>query len=432
MLLLGTGGSAQEAASPSKSKDDMMELYGLFVDTIEQIEHNYVKQVDRKELIENALRGLLTELDDYSSFLTQDDWKQFRKSIESYTGIGIQVGFDPKTGRMSVMAPLVGSPAYKAGVMAGDIILQVDGQSTENWTMEKAVEALSGRPGTEVKLELLHSGRDKPESVTVRREIIELPSVLGGKRKPDDSWDFMLDPEQKIGYIRLASFSASTKDDLKKALDELTAQGMKGLILDLRDNPGGYLSQAVEISDLFLDGGRIVSTRGRNTPEKVYDATRQGTYEGFPIIVIVNQNSASASEILAAALQDHQRAKVVGQRTWGKGSVQNIMELDGGRNVLRLTVATYWRPSGKNIHRFRESKPDDEWGVSPDPGLEVKVEGRDYVKWAQGRLARDMVSSHNPATPELAQPLEDKPLEKALEVLKADLAAPKPEPGKSP
>jgi carboxyl-terminal processing protease len=414
------------SAPADKPRDEMMELYGLFVDAVEAVETHYVKPVDRKQLVESALKSMLSNLDDYSSYMSQNDWRQFRKDVEgTFTGIGVQVDVDFNARRPKIIAPLVGSPAYKAGVMAGDIILEIDGKDTENWTRDQIVEALIGRPGTEVTIRVLHTASTTPVDLTVNRAIIETPSVLGDLRKPDDAWDFMLDKDKKIGYIRLVSFVPTVAQHLKEAIDELKAQGMKALILDLRDNPGGLLSQAVEVSDLFIDGGRIVSTKGRNTQERTYDAQKDGTYDGFPMAVLVNGQSASASEIVAAALQDHKRAHVVGSRTWGKGSVQNILPLDNGNSILRLTIATYWRPSGKNIHRFRDSKESDEWGVNPDPGLEVKIEGRDFVRWFRARQERDMLSSHNPpADGKPAPKLEDKALQTALDTLAKDLNSP--------
>jgi carboxyl-terminal processing protease len=175
----------------------------------------------------------------------------------------------------------------------------------------------------------------------------------------------------------------------------LQKEGMKGLILDLRDDPGGLLSAAVEISDLFVEEGKIVSTRGRNTTEKTFEAHKEGTFTGFPMAVLVNHNSASASEILAACLQDHDRAVVIGERSFGKGSVQNILDLEDGNSVLKLTVATYWRPSGKNIHRFKNAKETDEWGVTPNPGLELKLSREEYHDWYLARRERDFISSRN-------------------------------------
>jgi carboxyl-terminal processing protease len=252
---------------------------------------------------------------------------------------------------------------------------------------------------------VLHEGSEEPESITITRAVIDVPSVLGDRRKPDDRWDFLLDPNQKIGYIRITSFIQNTAEDLKKVLDELKEQGLKGLILDLRDDPGGLLSAAVEVSDLFLDKGEIVSTKGRNTSPKTYLAQKDSPYEELPLVLLVNQNSASASEIVSAALQDHHRATVVGQRSYGKGSVQNIFDLDDGKSVLKLTVASYYRPSGENIHRFRHSKTSDKWGVAPDKEGEVKLGPSEYFRWAFARRERDLATGlrRAPASPPDAQ-----------------------------
>ena len=278
-----------------------------------------------------------------------------------------------RAGRLRVIAPMVNTPAYEAGILAGDQIVEIDGQSAEGMSPDKAAEFLMGRPGTDVKLSVLHEGSEDPEPISITRAIIEVPTVIGDRRKPDDRWDFMLDKDKKIGYIRIVTFSQNTPDELKKALEQLKEEGAKGLIVDLRDDPGGLLSAAVEISDMFLDSGEIVSTKGRNTPHGGTTLKRTALYEDLPMAVIVNQNSASASEILAAALQDHKRAVIVGQRSYGKGSVQNIIDLDGGKSVLKLTVASYYRPSGENIHRFKNAKTSDKWGVSPNPDAEGRA-----------------------------------------------------------
>jgi len=432
-----------QATHGAKPKDEMMELYGLFVDAVEQVESHYVRPVDRRELLESALKGMLQNLDPHSSFINTSEWKQFKKQIEGrFGGIGIQVGMDQETNRLKVIAPMVGTPAYQGGVLAADVIMEIDGNSTEGMSTEKAVEILTGRPGTPVTLTVLHEGDEKTEKITLNRAIIDVPSVLGDTRKADDRWDFMLDKVNKIGYVRISSFIPNTTEEIKKALAELTADGMRGLILDLRDNPGGLLNAAVEISDLFVADERIVSTKGRNFSGKTYDGQKEGTYGDFPMVVLVNQNSASAAEIVSACLQDDHRAKVIGQRTYGKGSVQNIIELEDGNSVLKLTVATYQRPSGKNIHRFKNAKESDEWGVSPDPGLEVKVTGRDYVNWFLGRRDRDSLSHarrpRNAPEKEKAAPKDkdadadeapgkpfvDRVLNKAVEVIKDELKEP--------
>ena len=298
----------------------MSELYGVFVDAVEQVQQNYVRPVTRRELMESALRGMLSDLDPHSTYINTSQWKTFRKQIEGkFGGVGMTVEVDEDSKMLKVVAPMVGTPAYAAGVMAGDIILDIDGKTTEGMTIDKAVDALQGQPGTPVKLNILHDDTDKREVITVTRANIEVPSVMGDRRKPNDEWDFMLDKDKKIGYIRITNFIQDTTDHVKDALDELKKDGMKGLILDLRDDPGGLLSAAVEISDLFVEDGKIVSTRGRNVVEKTFEAHKEGTYTGFPMAVLVNHNSASASEILSACLQDHDRAVVIGERSFGKG-----------------------------------------------------------------------------------------------------------------
>ena len=391
-----------QASSNAKPKDEMLELYGMFVDAVEKVETNYVRPVSRRELLETALDGMLQNLDAHSSFINTGEWRQFRRQIEGkFGGIGIQVGLDEESGRLRVIAPMVGTPAYEAGILAGDQIVEIEGQSAEGMNPDKAAEFLMGRPGTDVKLSVLHEGSEDPEPLTITRAIIEVPTVISDRRKPDDQFDFMLDKDKKIGYIRVTTFSQNTAEELKKALDQLKEDGVRGLVLDLRDDPGGLLSAAVEVADMFLEKGEIVTTRGRNTAAKKFEAQKDGLYEDLPMVVLVNQNSASASEIVSAALQDHKRAEIVGQRSYGKGSVQNIIDLDGGNSVLKLTVASYFRPSGENIHKFKNAKNSDKWGVTPDKGAEVKLPNSEYVRWFIARRERDLESAakgHRKAT----------------------------------
>ena len=371
--------------------------------------------------MESALRGMLSDLDPHSAYINTSQWKSFKRQIEGkFGGLGITVEIDDETKRLQVVAPMVGTPAYAGGILAGDLILEIDGTSTEGMTIDKAVETLQGQPGTPVKLQVLHEDNEKAETLTLTRAIIDVPSVMGDKRKADDTWDFMLDPAKKVGYIRITNFIQNTTDEVKAALKDLEAQGMKSLILDLRDDPGGLLTAAVDISDLFVEDGKIVSTKGRNTAERTYEAHKEGTYSGFPMAVLVNHNSASASEILSACLQDHGRAVVIGERSFGKGSVQNILDLEDGNSVLKLTVATYWRPSGKNIHRDKKAKETDDWGVSPSPGQEVKLSRDEYHDWYMARRERDYVSSRTrpkakpDAKKEEPKPFVDKQLDKAV------------------
>lgn len=398
----------------AREKDEVMELYGLFVDAVEQVEQNYVKPVSRRDLIEGALRGMCEVLDQHSSYINTRGWKQFKKQLEgSFGGIGIQVNVDEETGRLKVIAPMVGTPAYEAGVLAGDLIVDVEGKTTEGMTLDQAVEVLQGRPGTPVALKVLHPGAKEPVELKMNRAIIDVPTILADHRNADDKPDYIFNKEDKIGYVRITNFNQRTPEELTKVLDELKAEGMLGLILDLRDNPGGLLSAAVAVSDLFIEEGDIVTTKGRNVEDKSYKATKSGTYTGFPMAVLVNGNSASASEIVSACLQDHKRAVVIGSRSFGKGSVQNIMELEDGESVLKLTVATYWRPSGKNIHRFEDAKETDEWGVSPDPNFEITLSPKEYRDWATARRDRDLLSKANKPV-DAEKPLDDKVLAKAV------------------
>ncbi|MGD9722067.1 MAG: S41 family peptidase [Pirellulales bacterium] len=388
------------ADEPKKPTDEEYELYQIFADTIDQVERNYVKDISRRELMEAAIQGVLGKLDPYSNYISPDDIGRFKSTVESqFGGIGIQIGVE--NGQLKVISPLVGTPAYRAGLESGDLILEIDGQSTENVQIDEAVKRLKGEAGSKVSLSVRHVASGKRETLNITREWVHIDTVLGHHRLPNDAWDFMLDHDKKIGYVRITAFSRDTAQDLKKALVELKAEGLKGLIVDLRFNPGGLLTSAIEVSDLFIADGKIVSTKGRNTPERSWEAEKEGTFEGFPMAVLVNHYSASASEIFSACLQDHHRAVVIGERTWGKGSVQNVIELEGGKSALKLTTASYFRPSGKNIHRFPDSKDSDEWGVMPDPGFELALNRSQTEQLIVDRRRRDiLMAHHDKATPE--------------------------------
>ncbi|HEY5315452.1 MAG TPA: S41 family peptidase [Pirellulales bacterium] len=391
---------SKEAQSPAKdtkadaakrrSDAEYYELYKVFADTMYQVEQNYVKDVDRRELMEAAIRGVLDKLDPYSNYISPNELSRFNTSVDGqFGGIGIHIVMDG--GQLKILSPLVGSPAYEAGLQAGDAIVSIDGKSTEKITLDEAVKRLKGEAGTKVTLTVVHRYGGKRETVTLEREIIQLDTVRGERRNDDDSWDFMLDHERKIGYIRISAFSRETAHDLERALQQLEKEHLRGLVLDLRNNPGGLLKSATDISDLFISEGVIVSTKGRNAVPRVVTAKQPGTYEGFPMVVLVNHSSASASEIVAACLQDHHRAVVIGERTWGKGSVQNVIELEDGHSALKLTTASYWRPSGHNIHRFPDAKDTDEWGVMPDKGYDVKLSEAEQYQLMRNRRDRDIL-----------------------------------------
>jgi carboxyl-terminal processing protease len=408
----------------------------LVVDVLQEVRQRYVRELkpeEQRQFVEAMINGGLERLDPHSNYINPQDFKQFsRVSKGTFGGVGISLGVDmQKGGRLTVLSPIVGTPAYAAGILAGDIITKINGKVTENLGISEAIDLIQGDPGSEVTLTVMHEGEKKPVDYTLKRDIIRVQSVIGDTRKPDGTPEFMLNNPDKIAYLRIATFSETTVGELRTALAAIQAAGARGLVIDVRYNPGGLLAAAVEICDMFLDDGVIVSTRGRNQQDLVYSAHREGTLflpaKEFPIAILVNRYSASASEILAAALQDHGRAVIIGERSYGKGSVQNVIPMESQSSALKLTTASYWRPSGKNIHRFPDSKETDEWGVTPNPEMEVKLEDKervDYQRWRGDRdVVREVGKPHTPLLPDF----KDRVLEKALQTLRAAMPANPPQ-----
>ncbi|MBL8850863.1 MAG: S41 family peptidase [Planctomycetaceae bacterium] len=419
----------QATAEPEGPSDEYYELMRVFVDTFEQIDRNYVKDVDRRELMEAALRGMLSKLDPYSDYISPGDLEHFTEAVEQeFGGIGIQVNWDAEKREIEVTTPLPGSPAYTAGIHAGDRIVEIEGKPVSEFPADRelqtAVQLLKGEAGVEVHIGIRHADSEAVEQLTLTRAVIQLDTVLGDTRNTDGTWNFMLDPEKKIGYIRLTHFTRRSAEEMRHALQTLKDQEMKALIIDLRYNPGGLLQSAVEIADMFVEEGVIVSTEGRNSRERSWYAKKFGTYSGFPMAVLVNRMSASASEILSACLQDYDRAVIVGERTWGKGSVQNVIELEGGDSALKLTTASYHRPSGKNIHRFPGAKESDEWGVSPDDGYAIAFSIPETELYFDFRKTRDV--PREDAAP--ASDFVDTQLTKALDYLNGAMSAEEAQP----
>ncbi len=387
------------------------ELHKLLVDTINQVERNYVKPIDRRKLVEAAIRGVLRELDDYSGYVPPDRMGRFQTAIShQFGGIGIHAGME--RGQLKVISPMVGSPAYRAGLIAGDRILEIDGKPTKGLRFDEAVSLMKGDTGTSVTLKVSHPGRNETEEVSLTRDVIRLETVLGDSRDEGNRWDYLLDDDMRIGYVRVTGFGRNTAEDLREVLKGLETDQVAGLVLDLRFNPGGLLSSAIQVADLFVSEGKIVSTAGRNVKEQTWDAKKRGTFEGFPIAILVNRYSASASEIVAACLQDHDRAVVMGERTYGKGSVQRVIEMEGGQSALKLTTAGYHRPNGKNIDRHPGDTPKDEWGVKPDDGFDLVLSDKDVVALDQYRRDRDVLKAKSegdaaPPDPEEPASLSD-------------------------
>lgn len=402
--------------------------YGrVLVFAMNQIDLRYLEDVDERELFEGALEGMMNRLDEYSAYITPEMVAEFEEELEKeFGGVGIEIMLDPDTKQLIVASPLVGTPAYEAGILAGDMVLRIDGESTQGLSLADAAERMRGDPGDPVTLTILHQGEKEPVDVEVIRAVIQVDTVLGDTRNADGSWNYFLEGYDRIGYLRINSFAENTDDDLGQALAWLVEHGMQGLILDLRNDPGGMLSAAIGVCDLFIDSGVIVSTRRRDGRIKQeFTAQSNGTYTGFPMAVLVNHFSASASEIVAACLQDHKRAVVVGQRTYGKGTVQELIELEPEQGILKLTTASYWRPSEKNIHRRRGDDDEDDWGVIPDDGYKVEIDAREQERLFLARRQRDVHRSNQEADGSgkegKAEPYLDPQLERAIEYVERAL-----------
>jgi carboxyl-terminal processing protease len=364
---------------------------------MDQVERKALEKVGDKELFEGALDGMMAQLNDpHSLYIRPKLLEEVEQSIvQKFGGLGIEVVLDPETKLITVATPLFGTPAFEAGVRPGDRILRIDGRPTQGMSLEEATGLMRGEQGTPVVLTVLHEEEQKPVDLKIVRAEIRTDSVLGYSRKPDGSWDYFIDGRDKIAYVRITTFGERTADELRKVLMSLLADNMKGLVLDLRNNPGGLLGASVEVCRLVLESGVIVTTRGRDGEVRGgYEATGEGTLPDFPMAVLVNKDSASASEIVAACLQDHGRAVIVGQRSFGKGTVQEIIDLAREQGAIKLTTASYWRPSQKNINRPKnaEYREDDtgEWGVMPDPDCKVKLEGEKFVQFKRWRLEHDI------------------------------------------
>ncbi len=392
-------------------------------ETLQQIEKNYVKDISRQELTEAALRGLVSRLDSYSEYLSPEEVRLLKEATAGeYAGVGLQIGIEDE--RLTIFSPRWNTSAYRAGLRAGDRILKIEGKDAVDLSSEELQKQLQGEAGTSLKLVVLRAGSNEPQVIELIRELVPLESVLGDHRNAEDRWVYFLPGENQIAYIRVLSFGKSTPDDLRTACAQLANAGMKGLILDLRNNPGGLLPSAIDISDLFVEEGKIVSTSGKHAPEHVWQAKKEGTFLGFPMVVLINRYSASSSEIVAACLQDWGRADIVGERSWGKGSVQNLIELPEGRGAIKLTTAFYQRPSGKNIHRLDGAKLDEEWGVVPSAGMEVIQTDEENRRLLAERRIADRIYRNGQAPVEVPDFRKmDRQLEKGIQVIKAKLSA---------
>ncbi len=376
-------------------------------EAMDVITQNYLEDVDYRTLYESAMEGMAAGLDPYSGYIPPSDYGYFREQLEQeFGGIGVLIEFGRETGRPTVTSPLVDTPAARAGIRAGDVILAIDGTDTARMSFRDTIQMIRGKPGEVVKLTVLHVGEEKPVELDIERAIIPVESVLGDVLREDGNWDFHLEDEPRITYIRLVTFGENTVDELEHALLDAEPEA---LVLDMRDNAGGLLNAAIGVCDLFLDEGTIVSIRGKGGEIRDHFRASPNSVLGrdVPVVVLVNHLSASASEIVAACLQDHGRAKVVGQRTWGKGTVQNVIDLEGGKAAIKLTTASYWRPSGRDIRRSPDAEESDQWGVSPDEGFEVKLTDEQANEVRQVRRDRDTTEMIENGKPDSGDPPED-------------------------
>lgn len=409
-LLASFAVSAQQPATDSleankAQSEERLPLRELrvFTQVFEQIRRGYVEEVKDTELLENAISGLLLELDPHSAYLNKSDYDDLQESATGeYSGLGLEVGSE--RGMIKIISPIDDTPAAKAGIKAGDLIVEVDGVPVRGMALQKAIDKLRGEKGTSIELMVLRDDQETPIEFTIVRDTIQFSSVRSRIIEPG------------YGYVRISQFQTSSGDDFKKELLDLKQQEapLKGVIIDLRNNPGGLVPASVEISDAVLDGGTIVYTEGRlPSSNSRYEATSGDILEGIPIVVLINGGSASASEIVAGALQDHQRAAIIGTQSFGKGSVQTVIPLGDGRAV-KLTTARYFTPNGRSIQAE---------GIVPDiivePAEIRRYQLRDRVREEdlEGHLEQASERGESPVEPE-EDVTDDNQLYEALNVLK--------------
>ena len=364
-------------AQETKRIKSTYENLDLFGDIFERIRSSYVEEIDEEKLIESAISGMLTSLDPHSSYMAPEDFSTMQVQTRGeFGGLGIEV--TQENGFVKVVSPIDDTPADKAGVEAGDFITKVDGESTLGKTLDEAVDKMRGPVGSEIIITIVREGIDEPFDISIIRDTIEIKAVKART-------------EGKTIVLRVSSFTSKTYPNLKDSLEkEIKSSGglenINGVVVDLRNNPGGLLNQAIRVSDAFLNSGEIVSTRGRGTRDSErYNATPGDLTNGKPVVVLINGGSASASEIVAGALQDHQRAIIVGTKSFGKGSVQTIIPLSSDGAAMRLTTARYYTPSGRSIQSL---------GVSPDILVEQRIRSvEDPEKQKFQRFESDLENS---------------------------------------
>jgi C-terminal peptidase (prc) len=381
-------------ASQGRQSEDEYKYLRMFTDALRIIKENYVEQVSMKDLIYGALNGMTKSLDPFSSFFTPKQYEGFRQETEGeFGGVGIEIGMEK--GRPVVISPIEGTPAFRAGIKPGDVILEINGEDTSNMSLIDVVQRIRGKVGTKVQLTIYRKGMEKPMKIELERALIKIESVR---------WTTLGD----VGYIKLSQFNENVSVQVERALKELNSQRVKGIILDLRNDPGGLLSEAVNVADLFLPEGKlVVYTRSRNGETQRYFARRKPVVpDELPVIVLINKGSASASEIVAGALQDYKRAIILGEKSFGKASVQNIIPLEDG-SALKLTVAYYYTPLGRLIHNK---------GIVPDVQVAMDEKQEEALQEA---IRQKKLEGKNGL---ILLPEKDPQLSKAIELIRSGQA----------
>ena len=392
---------------PTRTDEKLAERVALIANEVRQ---NYVDDVSPELLEENAIGGMLEKLDPYTQYFPPREADYLLEVLEgNFVGIGVTIR-ENSSKEIEVVSPIEGSPALAAGIRAGDVLLRANGKSLSGLTTENASQLVKGPAGTKVTITLRRID-GSVDDVRVERRMVHVPSIAGYERLDDGKWNFLVDPELKIGYIRLVQFTTGSNLEVLAAMNSLREMGMTALVLDLRFNPGGTVEDAVAIADQFLESGTIVSIRGRQYPTRIVEAQPGQSFENLPLAVLINQDSASASEILAGALKDHDRAVVVGTRSFGKGSVQTTHDFSNDGGTLKMTVAHYYLPSGRVVHRKIGAT---DWGV--DPQINVPMNDQQMLVLLRAWSARDVIRN-GPAT----QPTEadDPQLKEAIKALTA-------------
>ncbi|MBI5017118.1 MAG: S41 family peptidase [Deltaproteobacteria bacterium] len=427
VLALGTAGVgwAKPPETTPEERDDLYRRLKVLAEALELVQKNYVEPVKAESLVYGAIEGILGRLDPHSSFMTPEMFQEMQVETEgAFGGLGIEVSL--KEGALTVVSPIEDSPAYQAGIQAGDVIVMIEGEPTRDMNLNDAVKRMRGPKGTKITIHLMRKGFENPKAFTLVRDVIKIKSVKSRRLG-------------QVGVVRIVQFQQGTHLEVRDALSKLAKEGpLDGLVLDLRNNPGGLLDQAVKVSDLFLKKGTVVSTRGRDPDEEVvYTARDDGDEPDFPIVILVNEGTASASEIVAGALQDHHRALVLGERTFGKGSVQTILPLEDGSG-LRVTTALYYTPSNRSIQAkgiepdvavstgagavasrrrapHESMREEDLKGHFQTPG---GPKGEERAGGATDEVQPQDEESSAPETPEL-KPEDDAQIQRAVEILRA-------------